>query len=497
MFCAKCGTKAIEAARFCASCGEDFPSTESIQVVAQSNPALTRKIAAIFGAVAVIVIAIVVFTFISRMRPLLTAQRSWSNFGTEITTRLQTTPFYAVELLAANLQDGTTTLSIDNRDNWSRTQADIRLMAESRTNTTALDLDLNIDGLRIDVELMANRNYMVARSSLLSNDFYGLTFSTFRDDFDIFGRHMGMTQSEINMVADIVESIETAQNANNITSLSSEFERYTNVISSFFRNSNHTSSSSGGETRIEFMFTDSDVIDLLTKLLDTFEEDENFVAAIDAIDPTMFRMLMREMRNAIRELEREIRGEITLVLYVGSRNRLNRMELDVDLRVFGDRLRFGIVLCLGQDVHDTWQIDISFLDNWSGTIERVTGIWDIRDGSNRYRHTLTFFQPGNRHESIVFESDWNTSNGNFTLSYNDNTSPWGGSNSIDGRLTTSDGGFRLQFDTEDRWSTTSIEIVSSNTSNIRFPSSFINVCEWNTRLMDDIERAVRDLIWGW
>jgi len=292
-------------------------------------------------------------------------------------------------------------------------------------------------------------------------------------------------------ISDFVESLERSINADNATE---QYQHYMDVVTAFIRNSDYESSRENGMTRIEFVFDDSDIARLLWDLMEAFEDDDNMRSSFDMFETGVFRDIVNDMNRGIREIERYLRGEISLVLYVGNRNRLNRMEFYADLRFDGDRGQVEMVLDLGNSALDTWELEITIIDgNWT---DRFSIVWDIRESNNRYTNTITFRDLDSR-DSVELSSVWNSNTGAFTLGFRDD-SPWGSTGSFDGVFTSDNrGGFNLSFDHDTGWERLRIDIESSNGSNIRFPSDFINIDEWGSRLIDDLERAIDDLFWGW
>jgi len=494
MYCTKCGVQANEDFDYCVDCGSILltPNHDSVPVPAKKS--YGAIIGTLFASIIVIAAVFFVVSFINRVGPLITAQRSLGNFNNEVVTRLQTSPLHVFELLGNNLADGTTTVSFDYSNTWSeRFMGDITFMADSSQHAVLTDINLNFGGLiNFDLEFLMNRQYAMARTRLLGRDFYGITFATFREDFQPFGTEMGLGQQTINDIADFVESLEESLNMDDSSDISTEyFTPYIEVITAFARNTEYTSSREDGITRIEFLFTGSDIVQLLRDLLVVFEDDENMRDWFESFDQVRFRDIVRDIRRGINEIEDNLSGEITLTLYVGSRNRLNRIQFNADLTFDGERAEIDIALDLGSSVLDDWTLDIAVTE--SGETETLSVAWEINESNDRYINTFTLRPPGSA-DAIQLSSDWSPSTGAFTLSYSDNA-PRGESGAVSGIFSVDNyGGFRLGFDAfgSGRASFV-IEIESSAASNIQFPADFINICQWNEQLLYDLEQALDDL----
>ena len=475
-----------------------LPVVEFVDVTPVAAKAVNTKIlAAGIGALAaVIILGVVIFSFASSLGPLVATQRALSNFEDELSTRLQTTPLHAVELLMENIFDGTTSVDFDMRNAWGdRYRGEFTLMSDSQNTRSLLRGEMGFDRETVDFEIFVTDQVAMARTSLLGRDFYGIRYSTFRDDFSPFARTLGLDNRTRDSIVDFVESIEETINASNNRNATNEFQEYIDVLTAFIRNSEYSSTRENGVRRVEFAFEEHDIFDLLRELLHVFENDDQFISMFDVNSETrdMHRQMIREMNDIIRDGERNVRGDVTLVLYIGSRNRLNRAELSLDLRLDGERLRFSLDMDFGESATDRWSFSATVID--SGMRETFSVVWNIRETGDRYSHTIALSGGG---DEVELRSDWNSRTGAFTLSIAD-SAPWGINASIDGTFRP-DGnrGFTMSFES-DRNSRTDwrFDISSRGEHNISVPSNFINIDEWGTRLIDDLERAVSDFLWGW
>lgn len=459
-----------------------------------------KKHGMLLGLLALATIAVLAgCALFERVTPLLTAQRSLSNLSQEFGDRIQTTPLHALPLLARNMIDGTTSVSFDYTNRWGeRTHGTFTLVTDYQQEAILMRLDLNTYGIDIDFEMFMNSEHAAARTDLLGRDFYGITFATFRDDFTQFAREMGLDEEIIDALADFVEELEAAFE---IEDLEAEFqhniEAYQTAIADFIRGSEYSSSREDGVNRIEFRFEEADIYELLEALLVAFENDETLHdlfddAIMDALAADMelgFDVDFNEIVDMIRDFVADHGGDFvsqsTLVLYVGNENRLNRLEMTNALSYEDDPVNIDFTIDFGAHALDAWTLNMALTFDMVTT--NVELAWVISEDGGRYVNTATLRATG---INVSLESDWNTNTGGFTLAAGEDGNTLG---SFGGNFTTdSEGGFRLRFNEIplDR-AHLSIQIQSEAAGAVAFPSSFINIRDWNVQeMMETVEATV-------
>jgi len=450
------------------------------------------------GVVAVVAVCLAAALFYLRVSPLLTVQRALGNFGGEVTTRLQTSPLHALELLGRNYANGTTNVHFRYADDWDMSvNGLLSIMTDSELNELFVGFDMSVadwgEQYDIDFEFLMNQYSAMVRSHMLNDNFYGITYATFRDDFAVFADVIGIPDDIVDVVADFIENLNESLNANDEEVLE-DFQRYIDAVVAFVRSSDFTTTRVDGLTRAEFVYTADDIVEILQELLDLYENHADMRDAFDMFEDDFFDEFIEIMQEGLNEFAANLRGEITLVLYVGRGNRMNRIEVDIDMRYERERIQASFALDLGSDALDPWRFDVSVTDR--GQVFEGYVVWEIRQYGDRYVNTILFHEPGM--DSFTLMSDWNTSTGAFTLSYDDDFSHIG-NNSINGVFSLdSSGGFTFAFDefALDRGrSSLLIEIESLSFTNINFPASYINIRDWGERLIDDLERAIMELFW--
>jgi len=256
-------------------------------------------------------------------------------------------------------------------------------------------------------------------------------------------------------------------------------------------------------TRIDVTITDKAFLDFLNDCYDILEDDEtiaNYIKILDndltryAYDDLydMYNQMLREMRNIIRELERSYSGDIVVSLYVGSRNRLLRVEISADLSMNRDRVRIRGSLDFGESAQDRWALQMTITEGSYRDSMRV--IWDYRERSNGIENTITFTPDNGRPSSI--RSTYSPDRGGFTLSIDDGWSD----TSMSGVFTkTDDGGFRLSLNDiiNNSYSdeSLSLDIRVEPGAGIR-RVDFVNIDRWDAEVLESFVAYLEPLFGG-
>jgi hypothetical protein len=255
---------------------------------------------------------------------------------------------------------------------------------------------------------------------------------------------------------------------------------------------------------VEYLITDAIFIDLLETWLEIFENDERIRDAFESLNliggigSSAYREMISELRNAIRELNRELSGEVVLAFYIGSRDRLLRVDLDGNVRMSGDRVQFNLTLDLGSSATDVWALRGSLTDRWGES--EFEAVWDTRMQGNRHIHTIDIStaSDGRSGDTLTLTSEWNHQNGDFIFLLAE-TGRWGSweEELLNGNFRVDGDTFRLRFEHSDHWGSGfqefSIEVSTEAGSFIRHVD-FINIDEWGSSLIDSVTRAFFNLM---
>jgi len=446
---------------------------------------------------------------LSALGSALALNNAMSSFGDELAERLNTTPLKAFGLLVNSLEYGTTTVDFTHSNEWtswnggthgSSSSGNFVFIADERNLDYALHGDITVDGETVDFSAYINMDRLAIGSSLIGGT-YGVNYSTIRQDLrhlhNEFGLDYGISASDLDMIADFFESYMDV--LNEAANASLESDEYFRTFVDFMLNSEQVSENvdvtAGGQTvnarRVAYNFTGASLANFLRDLLNVFENDESMIAIYG--NPLMAEAygmshadMIREMRNLIREFEREVVGDFSIAFYIGARDRLVRIDINGTIKTFDEEVQFGVAFDLGNSATDTWRMDVSFDDGWnSGTVRAV---WEIQEVGGRHVHEISMRDP--RTGTMSFTSDWNPSSGDFIFSLSEDG--WN-DELLRGNFVTSGGTFRLSFNIEERnsWrdSDTFIEISTARGANIG-NVDFISIGDIT---MDMVEGIVNDL----
>ena len=499
MFCEKCGTTYNEESNFCANCGVSKAGAPNKRERRKYTPFIAGAVGLLgFAIIAAVIVAVVLP--LTRLAPLRPAQLAFGNLNSEIETRLEVSPLHAFALLGELSQSGALTLGFDfDYRPASMWEPDVRgnfsMGIDAEQNAFALGGEVRVLGLPFDLEIHMNQDRLAARSRLISNDFYGITFATFDNDFRQFARLLGLDELTIREIVDVIEMIENALSID-ADAAYNVLDKYTELLTDFILGLEFATSTTPHGNLIEFDFTETDIAALLNDFIDVLSTDDtirDIFSSFDNFDPGMglytFNEMIHELRSGVRDFERDITADVTLGLYIGNGNRMMQIRLAVDVidRQWNDEFHTEMLINFGNSVTDTWTVEIVTTDSW-GT-DYASGSWSFAETSRGYENTLFF---SDSWDQFSLGSTWNPDNGRFTLSYSDRWS----SGSIGGTFTTgSENSFSLSFDPI-QMGRDSLSFGMSAKAGADIPDiSFVNMDAWDMGLLELIERSIMGLLW--
>jgi len=454
--------------------------------------------------IVLLAVAVVVYFVFFFGSPAATVARSFSNLNDELEARIQETPLAIYSLLIDALEDGAVTVDFAYSDRWDEVDGTVTLHSNRERGNYILEGVLHTDFWSMDFETYITGEFAAMHIRQVDNEFYGFYFDTFRQDFRSFARLLDLSRNEVDEIADMVDIIHILLNIGDDWNLYEKYEELlNNFISSLEFDSSRIDFEPNGRNiraqKIEFTITDSMIVELLSDFIDLFEEDDTMRTLFDTIESianpfstgrnSFYDEMIRNARDGIRDLRRNLRGEIIVSLYIGSRDRLMRVELDADLEHDRDRAQFEGFWDFGSSAHDTWVQELNMFergDRVTSTIE-----WDIRETS---RGGETTYRTVNDDRWGVFTTeitlDW-TNRGNFALSLRDD---WGGNRTLlSGIYTIDNEGFNLVIDDPfadyfwDESLQLQLEISAARGADRIGEIDFVNISDWDMRLLDRLE----------
>ena len=561
MFCYKCGTQLPDDAIFCAGCGAaqqgshqvgvspgrgygasgaDYQPTEQTyappghvytapgdyyarQPEAPVQPSDTYAQSSAGGgaatgkkgklwlkiAIPVFVIALAaagIYYFVFLRNPANTVVRALANTGAEITQRIDGTPLKAFGLLSDILKDGTLTVDFDrgNERYGTQTTGSIKLSSISEEREFALAgkiklyNDYNDEYRDVEFEAFINKERLAIGSRLFNDNFYGVRYSTFNDDIEVFGDAVGLDSDTMDQMTDVVNILDEMMNYS--ASDSSLNERFSDLLIKFYEGCEQTSDrvdiDIGGKsirvTQQIITISKDAILGLLEGYYDLFEDNDDSRAIMDLYtsiigadqyysDGMSYNNALREFRSFIRDFEKYYSdaSTITITLYIGSNDRLILAEIDASMRIDNERYRFSISFDFGESAEDRWV----FKANADGGMIKV--VWDYKERSSSLENTIVITTD---EDTITLISDWAPGRGDFTLSFEDeDTYGWQNTGEITGVFREENNGFSLSFDNlMDTYygDIFTIDITAEKGAGIK-QIDYINIDRWDKALIEE------------
>jgi len=438
------------------------------------------------------------------MSPMATVSASISNISKEIGQRTEGTPLESFGILFDSFENGSVTVDFSYKDRWDETYGVLTLHSDEKSNEVAFEADLSVNGFEVDFELYINSERAAARISQFDNNFYGIIFESFRDDFRAFADQIGADQQAIDMIADVIDFYTDILGTSGDPA--SAYAEYEKLFSDFLNRADisservdfYTGEGSTKVRKIELTITDRMIIDFIYEFLDLLENDDSLRALFEAsyelqagmnpyfYDPPSVSSMIRELRNEVRTLERNLRGEITSAFYIGSKDRLLRMDVNFDFQYEMEQAEFSFSLDFGSSAHDLWVFNFNMRDGRDYVSFSL--MWDIKETQRGGETSLTYISD-NRwgSDTVNILLDWND-RGNFTLSYSEGRNF---ETLLSGVYTKINDGFRLTIDdpfTNSWWDESlQLEISAVNRSGHIKQIEFINISDWGNTLIDKLE----------
>ena len=456
---------------------------------------------------AIALIAVGLFFFVFNSSPLNTVAKSLSKVGNELEQRVSDTPLESIGILMESLESGTVSVDFDYSAAMTNMRGNVSLHSDEKRGESVIEANIasdimNFDIVNFDIDLYINKERAAMRMSQIDNNFYGITYETFREDFRSFANLLDLSRDEIDMICDVVEMYSDMLNMEDDEVLDGYQDIFTDFIKSAEVSSERVDIKSGNESvrvrKIEFTITDRMIVELLESLVDEFENDDNMRAMFEANEEIQsglymgfgsymsFDDMIREIRSGLRELDRNLRGEVLVAFYIGGGDRLVRLDINADLEYDREKGDLEITLDFGSSADDLWVFEMNTHDDSGRSSYRLE--WEMNETSRGGETVLRASSDDSWSSSETsFILDW-TDRGNFTFSLDGD---WGREMLFSGVYDKNNDGFSLVIDdpfADSFWNQSLVlEISATRRSGHIDDISFINVSEWNQSLIDKIE----------
>ncbi|MDR2599678.1 MAG: zinc-ribbon domain-containing protein [Oscillospiraceae bacterium] len=446
------------------------------------------------------------FWFLTQNSPLAKAAKAFANLGDELSTRVSGTPLEVVSQLSDSLTNGVVTVGFDYSDSWSSSRGTMTLKTDSTRGEFAFDADLFIEGVQIEGELLINKESAALRVLQFNENFYGINYKTFREDFSSFANILGLDRYEIDEINSLVDTLsELMKSTTTDAILPNAYDKLTmDLLKEATVGTSKVDITSGGDnvsaTKIEFLFTDKMIIEFLNDVLDAYSNDESARDAYNSMSGFLYSQIwydypsfdetVREMRNSLREIEREFFGEITVDIYTGKNDRLLRVEVVADLEIFRESAVVSATLDFGASAKDLWILEMSSKSEWEeSTFLLKWSLDESADGAGSTKLTLTM-EDNWWSDSYEVSLNW-TNRGDFTLSVEED---YFGDTLLSGTYIKQGDRFSLTLDNllansyyDDNLTFNILtEPLSGRIQNV----NFVNIKDWDEALLEKIETFV-------
>ncbi|MDR2590044.1 MAG: zinc ribbon domain-containing protein [Oscillospiraceae bacterium] len=447
------------------------------------------------------------FWFLAQNTPVAKAAKAFANLSDELNTRVSGTPLEVIPQFSESLTNGVVTVGFDYSDRWSNSRGTMTLKSDSNRSEFAFDADLFIEGVQIEGELFLNKESAALRVLQFNENFYGINYKTFKDDFTSFANILGLDRYEIDEITSFVDTLSELMNS--ITTDAILPNVYNKLLMDFLKEAtvgtNKVDIISGGDnvsaTKIEFLFTDKMIIEFLNDVLDAYSNDESARNAYNSTSGLLYSQIwygfpsfdesVRNMRNTIRELEREFLGEIAVDIYTGKNDRLLRVEVVADLEIIGrESFVISTTLDFGASAKDLWILEMNFKSEWVESTYLLR--WSLYESADGAGNTKLSFSVEDNWWSDTYEVTLNwTNRGDFTLSVEEG---FVADSLLSGTFRKQGDSFNLTLDNlfadsfydHNLTFDISTEPLSGRIQNV----NFVNIKDWDEALLEKIETFV-------
>jgi len=515
MSCEKCGNQLGSGVELCSVCGTQNDEKRGHGASSNGNPSFqSRKIILlIVGAILIALTAIlVVFSreagsgeIVSRdeeygaeesyVRALLSG--AFAGLADELDARLEGSPFQAVGVLGDVLDNGQININFEHRNRemlfGGTTRGRATILADGQSQNYAIEAVVGLMGglMNIDLELHINNERAAIRSGLAGNVFYGITYSTFRQDIQHFGRQIGMDAQTMDGLADAVEAIESFMNMN-IDNPGLVFAPYIELLTDFIFGLEYTSGVEdfdGGEAHVvEFVASGEDMVSFLHRLGELFREHEQM---FEAYLEDWFEQGYISVADILMSVE-AFEGELGLRVYLGQDERIFRVKFWLYMEMAEiDGVSITFDFGRENDALNLWTVSLGFIDfHDERTVYDMMAVgsvkWEISGDTQTTEHTIQIVDTSWGFPIVTtLSSLWMPESGRFELSFDDGFS----AGSLSGEIDFEDNGdFQIRLDTIDLspTETLTIELEVIHGGVAIQPIEFINLDQWNQSLLDTI-----------
>ena len=527
MYCGKCGTENSADSKFCLKCGSPLATPDdnvSVQPNAEPSPSenkfvsfLKRRWMILAPALALLIVFLLCLnSIIAAISPSYAVLRATKNTMVELNKRLESSSLNFLTVLGECLQDGAVETQFSYDDGYY-TQADgsIMLLNKSASKEYGLVTSLTINNVNVDVTALFSGKRIAIQTSLMDDQYYGITYDSFKSDLDQFARVADLDDELVDSLKEFFDYMLASQD-NDITGMTA---KYNKLFQSFIGELKPTVTSekikSGRNTVsckvVTYQITDEDIIRLLRDLQVMLADDEDmrdYVCTVieaqsinkgyqfDNYESTddLYDDLLGGVDEAIDTMEDEMTGAIAISYYL-SGNTLVRWGLSGDPEIDNEKLEFECTIDFGKhpatndiecvfnaedDYGSEYEVELTFRTATQG--DTITNAIELSADEDGYNNTVSFVTEWNR-KTGFFETTIETDYDDYV---------------IRGNLIFDKGGFKLILDDilDDFYAGANLELTFIAHKTVSIPDpQYVNMDQWDDDFLDDLEEGFEDLMY--
>ena len=526
MFCGNCGASNSSDSKFCQKCGMPLktPYSPAQQEYAGENQTenafisfIKKRWMILAPTLAVLIILFLSLnSIIAAISPNYSIMMASKNTMDQLDKRLDNSSLNFLQILSECFQSGSVKAEFSYDDGYY-TEADgsIILMSNYAAEEYGFVTNMSVNDTDIDLTAVFDGKRLAFQTSLIDDQFYGITYDTFIGDLDKFALEADLNEDIVDSVKELYDNLSASRN-NDLTKIA---EKYNELLESFVITLKPVVTtekiSSGGETVsckvVTYPITEDDLLRLLQDFRDMMDSDDalreyyytineaqsmnqDYIYGYDTMDPEeMYDDMLDDLDDIIDVIEDDYSGTINLSFYL-SGNKLVRFGLSGDPEMDGDELEFEAYVDFGKNAdkndieivlqgetdYSEFELTISFRTVTQGNT--ITDSIELRMDEDGYDSTMSI------------TTEWNRETGNFEAiieTYYDEFE-------ISGNLTVDKDSFTFVLDDllENAYYDPDLDLTISAQRNAEIPSpDYINLDQWGEAFVSDLEQGVANLLY--
>lgn len=396
-----------------------------------------------------------------KIAPKAVLSRATAKLTASVEKRLERSPYQAYVILGNNLlTGGKVTGDIVYNDGWTDMQMKLEGAASVKDGSFLGGVELITNSVPLDAKLFYSRNALAMSSSYLKDNWYGITYDSFEEDFraSVLPDMFGMTDESIEEVAEVMDQLTDIMDRDYEALLKPYIDLFQDFYEELDAKTDTANAKVGGKEVkcdvIRLRVSDAQMRQLVTDLADTLADDENLREAYVASQMSSYGytqteaeheydMQMADLRNNVRETVQSFEGELWISYYL-YKNQVVLFSVEADVSQEGMPLLMNCTYDFGCDPSkDPWSIsgnfgeeatislryesaeegeeyedvlDLTVFDGYSNMVMTVANQWNRKTGQLLSDVTL---DEGYGGETVRLESNLLCQKNEFTFSIDD------------------------------------------------------------------------------